>query len=124
MQAFLASNGGIVGEDEHFDGGSTVNDMAAHPPEPAGPATQTPPSEAPPEMITPEAAQATVASMSQLKRGITEHRMAGVSRNGPTLDDLVREEIRPILKQWIDAHLPPMVERLVRAELERLSAQA
>jgi cell pole-organizing protein PopZ len=32
----------------------------------------------------------------------------------------VREEIRPILKDWLDHHLPPLVERLVRAEIERV----
>jgi len=49
--------------------------------------------------------------------------MAGVTRNGPTLEDLVRDEIRPLLQEWLDAHLLPMVERLVRAELERLTAR-
>ena len=32
----------------------------------------------------------------------------------------MRAELRPLLKQWLDEHLPPMVERLVRAELERV----
>jgi uncharacterized protein len=32
----------------------------------------------------------------------------------------VREEIRPLLKQWLDVNLPPIVERLVRAEIERV----
>jgi cell pole-organizing protein PopZ len=36
----------------------------------------------------------------------------------------VREEIRPILKDWLDAHLPPLVERLVRAEIERVVNRA
>ena len=51
--------------------------------------------------------------------------MAGVKRNGPTLEDLVRDEVRPLLQEWLDAHLQPMVERwrLVRAELERLTAR-
>ena len=32
----------------------------------------------------------------------------------------MREELRPLLKDWLDAHLPPLVERLVRAEIERV----
>jgi uncharacterized protein len=32
----------------------------------------------------------------------------------------VREEIRPLLKSWLDANLPPIVERLVRTEIERV----
>jgi cell pole-organizing protein PopZ len=38
-----------------------------------------------------------------------------------TLEDLVRDMLRPMLKQWLDANLPDMVERLVRAEIERVS---
>jgi cell pole-organizing protein PopZ len=41
--------------------------------------------------------------------------------NSRTLEDLVREMLRPMLKVWLDDNLPGMVERLVRAELERIS---
>ncbi len=39
---------------------------------------------------------------------------------GPTIEDLVRDELRGQLKLWLDSHLPPLVERLVRQEIERL----
>ncbi len=42
-------------------------------------------------------------------------------QNGRTLEDLVREILRPMLKTWLDDNLPSMVERLVRAEIERVS---
>ncbi len=42
------------------------------------------------------------------------------SRTDPTIEDLVREELRPLLKAWLDENLPPLVERLVRAEIERV----
>jgi cell pole-organizing protein PopZ len=42
-------------------------------------------------------------------------------QNGRTLEDLVREMLRPMLKTWLDDNLPSMVERLVRAEIERVS---
>ena len=42
-------------------------------------------------------------------------------QNGRTLEDLVREMLRPLLKTWLDDNLPSMVERLVRAEIERVS---
>ncbi len=41
--------------------------------------------------------------------------------NARTLEDLVREMLRPMLKSWLDDNLPGMVERLVRAEIERVS---
>jgi cell pole-organizing protein PopZ len=42
-------------------------------------------------------------------------------QNARTLEDLVREMLRPMLKTWLDENLPGMVERLVRAEIERVS---
>jgi uncharacterized protein len=44
-----------------------------------------------------------------------------LSHNPRTLEDLVREMLKPMLKAWLDANLPDMVERLVRAEIERVS---
>ena len=42
-------------------------------------------------------------------------------QNARTLEDLVREMLRPLLKAWLDDNLPGMVERMVRAEIERVS---
>ena len=42
-------------------------------------------------------------------------------QNARTLEDLVHEMLRPMLKSWLDDNLPGMVERLVRAEIERVS---
>jgi len=42
-------------------------------------------------------------------------------QNARTLEDLVREMLRPMLKSWLDDNLPGMVERLVRNEIERVS---
>jgi uncharacterized protein len=42
-------------------------------------------------------------------------------RNSRTLEELVGEMLRPMLKAWLDDNLPGMVERLVRAEIERIS---
>jgi cell pole-organizing protein PopZ len=42
-------------------------------------------------------------------------------QNARTLEDLVREMLRPMLKSWLDDNLPSMVERLVRSEIERVS---
>ena len=42
-------------------------------------------------------------------------------QNARTLEDLVREMLRPMLKTWLDDNLPGLVERLVRAEIERVA---
>jgi uncharacterized protein len=41
--------------------------------------------------------------------------------NARTLQDLVLEMLRPMLKSWLDDNLPPLVERLVLAEIERMN---
>jgi cell pole-organizing protein PopZ len=42
-------------------------------------------------------------------------------QNARTLEDLVKEMLQPLLKAWLDDNLPGLVERLVRAEIERVS---
>ena len=42
-------------------------------------------------------------------------------QNARTLEDLVKEMLRPLLKTWLDDNLPGLVERLVRTEIERVS---
>ena len=44
-----------------------------------------------------------------------------MAQNTRALDDLVREMLRPMLKEWLDDNLPNIVERLVRSEIERVS---
>jgi uncharacterized protein len=43
--------------------------------------------------------------------------------NARTLQDLVREMLRPMLKSWLDDNLPTLVERLVLAEIERMTSR-
>jgi len=42
-------------------------------------------------------------------------------QNARTLDEMVAEMLRPMLKAWLDDNLPSMVERIVRDEIERVS---
>ncbi|MEM8813238.1 MAG: DUF2497 domain-containing protein [Pseudomonadota bacterium] len=44
-----------------------------------------------------------------------------LAKNARTLEDLVQEMLRPMLKIWLDDNLPVIVERLVRQEIERVS---
>lgn len=73
-----------------------------------------------PALVSPAAAVAASASVETLLRTLTRERSTATHRGGPTIEDLVREEVRPLLKDWLDTHLPPLVERLVRNEIERL----
>lgn len=44
-------------------------------------------------------------------------------RSGTTIEDLVLEALRPMLKSWLDEYLPGMVERLVEKEVRRVSGR-
>jgi cell pole-organizing protein PopZ len=44
-----------------------------------------------------------------------------LTNNARTLEDLVKEMLRPMLKSWLDDNLPGLVERIVKAEIERVS---
>ncbi len=150
MEDILASIRRILSEDEVAagdhpaapttgpisDSGVLVLDPAMMVPEPA-PATPPeppPPAAAPPvaapapvvasTMVAPETAAAAASSVSEMVRRLAVERSMQVRSNGPTIEDIVREELRPLLKAWLDANLPPMVERLVRAEIERVVGRA
>ena len=76
-------------------------------------------------LMAPEAAAAAASSMGSLLRTlVSERQQVAVHRAGPTIEDVVREEMRPLLKEWLDVNLPPLVERLVRAEIERVVGRA
>jgi cell pole-organizing protein PopZ len=49
------------------------------------------------------------------------HQRVLMPAEGRTLEDVVRELLRPLLKDWLDSHLPGIVEEAVKAEVERIS---
>jgi uncharacterized protein len=75
-------------------------------------------------LLAPETEQAASGAMNELVRRLAAERQTQIHSSGPTIEDLVRSELRPMLKSWLDQHLPPLVERLVRAEIERVVGRA
>jgi len=71
-------------------------------------------------LLTDRAKTESIDSLTRLAQNIAISR-AG---NGGTLEDIVREMIKPMLRDWLDRNLPPMIERMVQLELERLVKQA
>ncbi len=47
-----------------------------------------------------------------------------VGAEGRTLEDIVKVLMRPLLKEWLDANLPHLVDRIVREEIERVVGRA
>jgi uncharacterized protein len=126
----------LVGmEDQSSDILELTESMAAPMPPPAGPAPQfrtidaasdvgfeeplpvrpsPAPAADPGALISNETSAAVDAAFNTLAQTV-------LAKNARTLEDLVREMLRPMLKTWLDDNLPSMVERLVRAEIERVS---
>ena len=75
------------------------------------------PAEAPPAQAPLMSAQTTTAVNS----AFNALAQTVLSNNARTLEDLVKEMLRPMLKSWLDDNLPGLVEKIVRAEIERVS---
>lgn len=90
---------------------------AAEPPRPA------PAPEPPPRMAAEEAGRHLLSQRSDDAVHTAFNQLAAtfLSNQARTLEDLVKEMMRPMLKTWLDDNLPPLVERLVRDEIERVS---
>ena len=77
------------------------------------------------ELVAPEAAAGVASALDGLVRTLAaEPRSPNVHSGGPTLEDIARDTLRPMIKQWLDAQLPALVERLVRIEIERVVGRA
>jgi cell pole-organizing protein PopZ len=72
-----------------------------------------------PELVSEEALAASTAALAQLAQSVTRTRepAPGASK---TLEEVVRESVEPLLKQWLDQHLPRIVERMVREAIDRV----
>jgi len=75
----------------------------------------------PPRRALPDAALVSAATTAAVDSAFNTLAQTVLVQNARTLEDLVREMLRPMLKTWLDDNLPSMVERLVRAEIERVS---
>ena len=62
--------------------------------------------------------EASTASVSGAFASLSNTLLTG---NARTLEDLVKDMMKPMLKTWLDDNLPSIVERLVKAEIERVA---
>jgi uncharacterized protein len=67
------------------------------------------------------AAFAQLGGLPRERRREGELPLGGADR---TLEDIVRDLLRPLLQAWLDEHLPGIVERLVREEIARVVGEA
>ena len=71
-------------------------------------------------LVDKVAESATVSAMAKLAENISLSR----TNDTVTLEDITRDLLRPMLKDWLDNNLPEIIERLVSQELERLAQKA
>ena len=91
-------------------------------PSPAPPPAPTPPAA---NLVSPPQAGEASGSFERLTEKLNEdYSELPIGNGAVTLEGLTRELVRPMLKEWLDQHLPMTVERLVREEIERLVMQS
>jgi len=82
------------------------------------PAYEPPPIQSEPAPVQQILSRSTVSAVESAFNSLAN---TVLSNNARTLEDLVKEMLRPMLKSWLDDNLPGLVERIVKAEIERVS---
>jgi hypothetical protein len=76
-------------------------------------------------LLSAAAASAAESQLSSLVAAVGQAQGGTpIGAGNRTIEDLVKEVMRPMIKQWLDAHLPALTERIVRREVERLARRA
>lgn len=70
-------------------------------------------------LVSPVATETSRAKLDALSAMV----ITGNPPGSDTLEGLVRDMLRPMLAEWLDAKLPAMVERLVAVEIERITSR-
>ena len=86
----------------------------------------TPDMRLPPErqVLSESTSAASSDVLSQLAKAILDRRDIGVGGRDMTIEGLVREMLRPLLKEWLDRNLPYLIERLVKKEIDLMVNRA
>ncbi|MCR6632231.1 MAG: DUF2497 domain-containing protein [Magnetospirillum sp.] len=99
-----------------------LDDFEPEPPSPLPPPRRPQPVDE--DLISEPVAQRSTSLLSDLAREIVRQRAIGLGNGGVTLEDMVRELLRPILKEWLDENLPYMIERIIKKEIEKMVNRA
>ncbi|MGL4963570.1 MAG: DUF2497 domain-containing protein [Inquilinus sp.] len=141
MEEILASIRRMITEDDPARGRAAPIDAARAQPTPSAapadddvleltealddprPAAPPPPAAAAEDdsVVSPASASAALAALARLNAAAPPPAAVHKSQ---TVDDLVRELLRPMLKEWLDANLPRLVEQAVEREVSRIASGA
>lgn len=76
------------------------------------------------DLLSENAASSAAASFAGLLGSVGGMRSMHLGDGAKTLEDVVKELLRPMLKDWLDRNLPPLVERLVAREIAKIAGRA
>jgi len=75
-------------------------------------------------LVSSTAATASADVLNQLAKAILDRRDLAIGNRDVTLEGMVREMMRPLLKEWLDRNLPHLIERLVKKEIDQMINRA
>jgi cell pole-organizing protein PopZ len=77
-------------------------------------------------IVSARPAAASSAAFAEMTNSLRDRRNSEVflGNGAITLEEIVRELLKPMLREWLDDNLPPLVERLVQEEIKRLAREA
>lgn len=126
-----------IEEEEVLELTEVVAEQAPPPPPPAAPvqAAAPPPPPPPPQptvadlmsddlaLVSAPVAQQAASTFSNLASTVSQVRGLPIGSPNRTLEDIVKELLRPMLKDWLDANLPTLVHRIVEREVAKLAGR-
>jgi hypothetical protein len=78
------------------------------------------------ELVSGAVASMATGAFAKLSQALqrTPEEVAVADGSGRTVEQFVEDIARPMLKEWLDEHLPPIIERLVQKEIQKISRRA
>jgi uncharacterized protein len=78
------------------------------------------------ELVSGSAATMATGAFAKLSQALqrTPEAESAADGSGRTVEQFVEDIARPMLKEWLDEHLPAIVERLVQKEIQKISRRA
>ena len=130
MEDILASIRRDLSEGEREEGADAAAPEAEPAPEPESEPDLEDVLDLTPEMIASDpavsgpAARASADALHELARVLDTQRDIPVGGRDVTLEGLLREILRPLLREWLDRNLPAVIERLANEEINRTTDRA
>jgi uncharacterized protein len=71
-------------------------------------------------LVSEETAENTTMALKQLTEAVYKTTSLALGGGSKTLEDIVKESLKPLLKEWLDENLSGMVENIVQQEIQKL----